>query len=172
MTDGNGEVVPFRPSRVGRIRPARVDWDAAWAHFASSPQVTYGEVADKFGCNRTYIAKHARAHGWREERDRLMAEAAVMASDTIVKTLAERMQDTVKVADGLRSIAIEGMDKIAPKDAAAMIPAYAKLERLFEGESTDNVLHAIPKLDVSLLTDEEVDQLVYLLSKARGQIAS
>ena len=172
MTDGNGEIVPFRPSTRGRKFPAKVDWDAAWAMFASSPTVSYTEIAAKYKVNRSYVAKHAREHGWREERDRLLAEAASMASTEIVKTLAERMQDTVKVADGLRTIAIGGMSEISPKDAASMIPAYAKLERLFEGESTDNVLHAIPKLDVSLLTDEEVDQLVYLLSKARGQIAS
>lgn len=140
---------PKRNPRAGG-RP-KIDWPAAFAHFATDPTRSYGNVAAKFGVSDTAVRKHARPggdypEGWEVRRAAMVAKATVRLEERAIRALVERQADTIRVAEILRRRALQveptaqnpdALDELDLVEAIRHLPAYAKLEQLFAGEATD-----------------------------------
>ena len=155
-------VVPFNPS--AKTNRTKVDWIAAWSFYASDMSLTYKDVAGRFSVSVETVRRHGRKHGWEAKRAELAAQAAQQMEAKAIRSLGERQRETIKVADILRDKIIQNSEKIEVRDALTSLPAYAKLEQLYGGAPTEN-LRNIPNVDLTMLTDEELELLTELLSK-------
>lgn len=120
-------------------RPGKIDWDAAFAYFASDATRSFGEVARKFGVSDTAVRNHAKPGDWLRRRAEMHAQAAANVEQRVMRKLEERQFDTVRVAERLREIALAPEAEIDLDAALRMLPVYAKLEQLYAGEATDRV---------------------------------
>ncbi len=122
---------------------SRIDWPAAFAHYLELPPPrTYRAVAEHFGVSDTAVRQHARAEGWDEKVAALEAQAAQKLERQAVRTLEQRMADTIRVADRLRHVALHEDSEIDPAVAVRSLPRYVHLELLHAGEATDRVEYA------------------------------
>jgi hypothetical protein len=116
---------------------AKIDWAAARTFFLSSPTISFGDVARKFGVTDTAVRKHAGgANGeWRQRRDKMVADAAAKQEIGIEKSYEERQRDTIAVAQKLRDRVLDApSSELDVNRAAAAIPRYVPLEAEFAGE--------------------------------------
>ncbi len=160
-----GEIVPFR-----RKRPSKYDWTAAWLFFCSDPTITYGDVAKKYGMNVSTVTHRAAREKWSVKRDEILTEIEKNAQDQAIRSMTERHERTILVAEKLRDVILDPNAEIGVKEAVAALPAYAKLEQLFGGGATEN-LRAMPMIDPDNLSTEELEELARLLEKGRGEAA-
>lgn len=130
-----------RPRNAGPR--ARIDWAAAFAYYADlAPPRTCRAVAEHFRVSANSVRQHARAEHWDERVKALEARAAEKLERQVVRTLEQRMADTIRVADRLRHVALHEDSDIDPAVAVRSLPRYVHLELLHAGEATDRVEYA------------------------------
>lgn len=140
----------------GGGRP-KIDWGAAFAYYASlGPTRTFPAVARTFGVSDTAVRNHAKAEGWEEKVAALDAEAARRAEAKVVRSLEQRMADTIRVADRLRQIALDEEAAIDPAVAVRSLPRYVHIELVHAGEATDRVEYAEVEQALSGLVERAV----------------
>lgn len=125
-------------NRDGNRRP-RIDWDAAFAYFASDPTISFGKVGKQFGVSDVAVGKHAKRDNWNQRRAELLEQAANSALQRARRTREQRITKVLGLVDS----AIDGFDtQLDAKIAEAKLsdlPALVKLTELLEGEATDRV---------------------------------
>lgn len=105
-----------------------VDWEAAFAFYASLPdrKRSYQAVADEFSVSVRTVETHGRDGGWKERLRGVQAEAAVAADAELARQRAEMLGSLEKLIDAsLATYAQQlraGSVKVAPVD----------LQRLFK----------------------------------------
>jgi len=131
------------PQRATPPQRTRVDWGAAKAlYIALGPEErSLARISRELGVSETTVQKWARRDEWvaaAEEADRIAAEKAAAAA---LRTIEQRNQRTVELADRLRDLAIAKTEagEIDPNVAVRALPRYVQLEQLIAGEATARV---------------------------------
>jgi len=111
-------------SRLGR---AAVDWEHAFAHYASlpAPKRSYRAVADAFGVSVRTVEKHGRTERWRDRVAQINAEAATQTNSALAD---ERVQEVRKIGRLIEASFMSYADKLR-RSEVRMTPA--DLERLY-----------------------------------------
>jgi hypothetical protein len=111
-------------SRLGR--PA-VDWEHAFAHYASlpAPKRSYRAVADAFGVSVRTVEKHGRTERWRDRIAQINTEAATQTNAALAD---ERVQEVRKIGRLIEASFMSYADKLR-RSEVRMTPA--DLERLY-----------------------------------------
>ncbi len=142
MTTGNPTNGNGRRARNGGPR-SRIDWAAAFVYYLElTPPRTFVAVAHRFGVSDTAVRQHARAEGWDEKVAGIDAAAARKLEQRAVRSIEQRMADTIRVADRLRQVALDDTSEIDPAVAVRSLPRYVHLELVHAGEATDRVAYA------------------------------
>lgn len=159
-----GQIVPFKK------RQTRYDWQAAWLFYCSDPTITLPDVQARYHMSYDTLRKKAARDRWTERRSELMEQVGQNAQLKVERSLVQRHERTILVAEKLRDVILAADAEVTVKDAVSALPAYAKLEQLFGGGATEN-LRAMPMIDPDNLTVEEMEELARLLEKGRGEAA-
>lgn len=114
----------------------------------------------------------ARAKAWDEDLDRaeadtIIEEASKMAKEHMKAMKAARALGTIAIARILQVAEDTDDPPVTARDALALIREAVHLERLIIGEATERSESTVKKeLDTSMLSGEEVEELLSLLDKA------
>jgi hypothetical protein len=124
----------------------KIDWGAARSLFVSDVTMGLGDVARQFNVSYQAVKKHHRAEcrccprPWDELRAEAVERVEVKRRAQEIRTLEERQQRTIKVAEKLRDRVLGATETDLDLTAAIRtIPRYATLEQLYEGEATERI---------------------------------
>jgi hypothetical protein len=131
---------PSRQPGSDRGRAA-IDWEAAFAYFASLPPEarSYGTVATSFGVSRRTVETHGRRGGWHERVAAIEADAARHADERLGRARADQLADFHRVIEAscvayARQLA-SGQVKVTASDLVGLI----KISLQLWGEPTARV---------------------------------
>lgn len=170
------------PRNPNGTRP-KIDWAAARSAYARDPTASFASIGRAFGVSDTAVRNHARSpeEDWDAYRADVQAAAAAKRREADIRALEKREADTIRVADRLRDLLLEGdLGDVTPKVAARVLPQYAKIERLIAGESTENVsqgdLQAVfRELAAELMAvfgEERAEELAGVLQRVAARVAA
>jgi len=134
--------VPNTPRQPGsdRGRPV-IDWEAAFAFFASLPADgrSYAAVAARFGVSKRTVETHGRNGGWRERVASIEADAARQADERLGHARADQLADFHRLIEAscvayARQLA-SGQVKVTASDLVGLI----KISLQLWGEPTARV---------------------------------
>lgn len=137
--------------------------------------LTDTQIAEQLGIARPGTIGDWRAEeGWEHEREAIQQATEQRVSQAVAETISEMNARHLKEAQLLQSKGIQALRTLDPQkasEAAAMIEAGMKAERLVRGEPTEvTEVRALMKLNVQVLELVVADVLKALLDA--GQIDS
>jgi hypothetical protein len=120
---------------------AAIDWDRAFAFFASLDQTerSYPAVAQQFSVSLTSVKKHGKAERWIERAEALDKRAVEQANRRVVKSRSERIADAIECAVEARAAYVRDLKSGEHKPSGSEVAALTRTEALLEGEATDRI---------------------------------
>jgi hypothetical protein len=117
-------------SDLGR---AAIDWEAAFAVYASLPpeRRSYGAVAARFGISTRTVETHGLRDRWRERSRRIDREATVVAERRIGKARAEQIAEVLGLIEAslnaYREQLRDGEVRVRPADLSPLVKLLNEL---------------------------------------------
>jgi hypothetical protein len=132
----------------------RYDWEGAFAKFAAlpAPERSYRRLARQLGARPQTVLCAARRGDWANRLAVIDARAQEQRETRAVRQLADRLDDTVRLAEAMRLRFARRLADPAYRPTASEFVAMAKLELLIERGDTR-------KMATSAISDEFKDAI-------------
>lgn len=119
----------------------RCDWGAAKARYVElgPDERSFARIAREYRVTSLTVRKHAHRDGWLAAADEADTAAADAALAGAIKTRAQRVQDILKITDGLVDHFIDAAASKAADASYLDLERMMKLAELVEGEATDRI---------------------------------
>jgi len=141
---------------------------ALWICGAGTDQ----QIAQRLGIKRPEtIGEWRRAEGWEEERQYVQKITEERVTQTVAETISEMNSRHLKEFQLMQSKGVQGLKTLDPKtasEAAAMLDAGIKGERLVRGEPTEvREVRALMQANVQVLEIVVADVIKVLIDAGR-----
>jgi hypothetical protein len=133
-----------------------IDWQQAFTYFAglSPGERSYRVVAEHFDVSWTTVKKWAHRDRWEERAAQMDAEAAARVRHQQVRSLAERMETVIRLAEGTMARYAERLTAGDVRVTAQDVVALAKLQLVLEGRPDTRVETVFA--DLGRVSDEDL----------------
>lgn len=115
---------------------ARVDWEAAFTAWVGGG-LTYSDIAREYGVAKRTVERVAAREGWQERRAEIERKARAKAEKMLVRDLAERRADTLRIIDAARVAFAGDLKDRRVRLTGSDFVGLMKLEQLLEGAATE-----------------------------------
>lgn len=157
-----------------------MDWNEAKSDYVTDTNITYEQIAQKYGVSLTAVAAHSKKEGWREERENLLQKTYKKTIMSVANKRAQRTRRLNTAADKvlkyveavMRSV-LDGEISITTKELREITGALKDIKdiqdirsdvSLREHEARVKALEARAAAEAAMLETDEDDTGVIVLS--------
>jgi hypothetical protein len=152
-------------NRVPVSGRSAIDWEEAFAHYASLPprERSYDAVAKAFGVSQRTVERHGREEGWRKRLRSIGERIAVETDSALVE---ERKAHREKVKKLLEATFIGYAEKLRQGEVRMSPADLDRLHRLFQQLADDPqpVEHGSSQVFAHSRSDEHVQDVLDALA--------
>ena len=135
----------------------KIPGDAFQAYFATGPERSYQELANRYGVSKRSITRLATKENWSERMRKIEREARERADRRAGETLDEMNERHLRIAKAIQAKALESLRSLPMEKAIEAVRALdlgVRQERLVRGEPTER------QANVEEITRQEIRELL------------